>query len=159
MKNFKIIGITALISIIATTVIVKLYWPNVEFKIQYVHTGPTTHTTDTSHADINKPEDCQVVKDCANSPIKAKAEIKENKVIGRAYDDCKYADFEIALKAQSTDRYIIQFGMGWAIHKGYYFRPGFLYKTHLLDIAIGGSVLLSQSDPGAEIMIQKVLNF
>lgn len=158
-KEIKTRSIYFIIGAVLATLIVKLYWPNVELDIQYVSTSPTTHTTDTSHTDINKPEDCQVAKDCANSPIKVKAEVKENKIVGKAYDDCKFADFEIAVKARSTDKYIFQFGAGWTLKNGYYLRPGFLYKTSLLDIAIGGSALLNETNPGAEIMIQRAFNF
>lgn len=134
---------------------VKKYWPSVEIGIKRPKISPTIYTIPVQDMDINKPGDCEIIKKCAVSKLNVKLEAKENKIFGRAWDDCKYIDFEFGLNARSTDRHIFQIGAGWIYDIGYYIRPGYLYRTCFWDIAIGGSILINKTNPGGEITFQK----
>ena len=155
LEKLKIIGITAIICIVGTFIITKLYFPSVEFEITDSHVGETTHQIPTNNIDVNKPEDCIIAKNCANSDIKIKARIEKNKLLGRAYDLCKSVEFEYEFKGNLIPRYIIQIGAGWTYDIGYYIRPGYLYQFDF--IAIGGSCILPKDKKhfGIEFMVQK----
>jgi hypothetical protein len=154
MKN-KIIAGCWICSIIIAVLTTKIYFPNIKLKIVNSEIGPTQHQTNTANTDINNPADCQIAKDCANSDIKVVADTKGNKLYGRAYDDCKSADFMFEFEAQNTTRHIIQLGMGWNNKIGYFAHPGYLYQ---LDFAAIGCSFIIPKDKGSfgvEIVAQK----
>lgn len=134
----------------------KKYWPTT-ITITDSSVGQTMHTVPTN-IDINNPEDCQKAKEYMESDIKVEGHMKDNILIGRAYDASKYVDFSFTFKAKPSYKYIFQFGMGYMIQHGYFVHPGMLYQTGFWNIAIGGSCILPISDYknfAAEIMVQK----
>jgi hypothetical protein len=152
-KELKIIGITAIICIIGTFVITKLYFPKIELEIIDSHIGKTQHQIPTNNIDINKPEDCQTVKDCANSDIKVVAETKENKLYGRAFDSCKSVDFDYEFRATLSARHIIQGGYGFQYGIGSYGIIGYGYQFDFL--AVIGNTIINKTNPGVNIIVQK----
>jgi hypothetical protein len=154
-KELKIIGITAIICIIGTFIITKLYFPNIKLKIIDSHIGETQHQIPTNNINVNKPEDCQIAKNCANSDIKIEAHTKGNKLYGRAFDSCKSIDFDYEFRATLSTRHIIQGGYGFQYGIGSYGIIGYLYQFDFM--AIGGNAIISKTNPGINLLIQKGL--
>jgi hypothetical protein len=159
-SKIKIGVICGIICFFLGAFLTKIYWPNVEYKITDSSVGQTQHHVDTSTVDINNPEDCQKIADCANSDLNVEGHIEGNRLVGKAYDACKYVDFMFEFAAQNTKNHIFQFGLGYSIQNGYYLRPGYLYDLNF--IAVGGSIIFPISEYknfAFEVMVQKAFDF
>jgi hypothetical protein len=156
-ERLKIIGITAIICIIGTFIITKLYFPNIKLQIINSHIGETQHQIPTNNIDVDNPADCMIAKNCANSDLKVVAETKGNKLYGKAFDDCKSIDFDYEFRATLSARHIIQGGYGFQYGIGSYGIIGYLYQFDF--VAIGGNAIISKMNPGFNIIMQKAFIF
>jgi hypothetical protein len=156
IKYFKIGMICFISGGLLALILVKKYWPTKEIEIVEKKVEKTVWKTKIKYVD-NKPEfseeNFETAVKCSESPIKVDTNIKDNVVSGKAYDDCKYADFKITLKAKETFKHTLQFGYLSQLKTGQSWEFSYLYNLSLFSLGIG--VILNKNYPGIKVIIQK----
>ncbi|MCP4648707.1 MAG: hypothetical protein GY853_01325 [PVC group bacterium] len=141
--NKRIVTILWPLTILLAVVLTKYYWPDVE-TIEIVK-------TETSKTEYHVGDN--TYQECVESPLGVKGEIKENVLYGECYDDCKSMDFKFTLKSKSKIKHIIGLGYIFQHDIGNAYGIDYLYNFDLFQL--GGGIILSKTNPGINIKIQK----
>ena len=149
LRDIKSHGSYFLAGAVIATILVKLYWPNVEIKI--------VEATVSDTKPIVVIDNCDTAIKCAKSKIGITAEVKKDTLYGKAFDDCKEVDFTFKLKAQSTLKHIIQIGYMFQYDVGSSIDVTYLYNLDF--VAIGGGGIFNKINPGIRVVAQKAFSF
>jgi len=157
MNKFKIGLICflagSLITGILSVYLVKKYWPT-EIEIMDIHTDQTQYNKPEI---ITKPENTPANYDyfykCTLSPIATEITIKDNIIYGRAFDDCKSAEFTVKLKPVQALKHTLQAAYIFQMDIGSSIEISYFYNLNLFSI--GGGLILNKNYPGIKISIQR----